>query len=149
MVRDAPRRLALPLGLRARSSREPLDARFRAGRWPGGRAVPRCRGHGWRLAPASGSLTWRTSRRGINEHWARRYPTTEPQVMLIAVAVMARARSDAAKAATLPTSCRVAARRRADHALYHLGPLRLAQPRLAAVGVRLQAQPGYFCPAAP
>jgi hypothetical protein len=34
--------------------------------------------------------------------------------MLIAVAVMARARSDAAKAATLPTSCRVAARRRRD-----------------------------------
>src|SRR5271166_3763135 len=28
-------------------------------------------------------------------------------------------------------------------------PLRLAQPRLAAVGVRLQDQPGYFCPVAP
>ncbi len=36
--------------------------------------------------------------------------TCAPQVMLRAVAVMVRARSEAAKAATLPTSSRVAAR---------------------------------------
>lgn len=38
------------------------------------------------------------------------YPMTDPRVMLIADAVMVRGTSDAAKAATLPTSCRVAAR---------------------------------------